>query len=941
MELLARAVIDKRSAKAIVAVTFALTALSLFFAQEVEHDDDLLAFLPEGNPDVALFQEINTRFGGLDVALVGIDAPDLFTTAFLTRLQEATEALDDLPDIAHALSISNLEDVSPDPEGGGIRMAALVDRIPRSPSEEETLRERVMSRDHVVGNLVSRDGDAVLLYCFTGHGSDPRAVAEEVRAVVLEHFEDRGIYWGGAPFVSSWIYNTTQADMARLTPWSILAIVLILLITFRDAFGVLLSLVSTGMGIATANGLMGLLDVEFNIVLSSMPVLLFALGSAYSIHMLARYYALEPDCGCEEALRRTVIGLGPVVLAAGGTTVAGLLSFIAMDIQPMRSFGLFTAAGIASTLLLSVTFVPAVIRLMALRGRKPGVDLSGPTVALVVACRRHRRVLVGLIFVIAAGASTLVTTVKARMDNAAFFDPGSPPDLADRFLSEKFGGSTFLQIPVRGDFKQPAVLRQLRYVADSLRTQPHVTQALHIADAVAIANEAMEGVRRVPDTADKVALLLSFMAGNKGVEQLIDDERTEALITLKLDTADAAEHETIIAAVEAKVAELGVPRLDVATTLEHPRQARLVLEEQTRARLKALARDFGVPMTTEVFENVRGSLGTLDAKPDPAGVQARLLRWLRSGENFAELPEGRPDFWTELASALAAEGGPLFEDGIWAVLVEQLGLPEDSTTVEDLGFSLEVPLLEAWSAEETKAAADALVAATGLQVPGGAAGQRFRARVAAALADLEAPTYGRPVSPDDDGYAMHWAINGLPVLYRGLSRSVTRNQFRSLGFAMGLVLLIMIGLFRSPLAGLLASTPTILTLLFIYGGMGALGVTLDIGTSMLASLIIGAGVDYAVHLMAAWHGADVDEAGRKAARSTAVSIWANALMVAAGFFVLTLGDARPLQNVGGLTSAAMVVAGATTFIAIPALARARSYRKGPTATLAIPLHETD
>ena len=45
----------------------------------------------------------------------------------------------------------------------------------------------------------------------------------------------------------------------------------------------------------------------------------------------------------------------------------------------------------------------------------------------------------------------------------------------------------------------------------------------------------------------------------------------------------------------------------------------------------------------------------------------------------------------------------------------------------------------------------------------------------------------------------------------------------------------------------------------------------------------------------------------------------------AGFFVLTLGQARPLQNVGGLTSAAMLTAAVATFLVIPALARRRAY----------------
>ena len=58
---------------------------------------------------------------------------------------------------------------------------------------------------------------------------------------------------------------------------------------------------------------------------------------------------------------------------------------------------------------------------------------------------------------------------------------------------------------------------------------------------------------------------------------------------------------------------------------------------------------------------------------------------------------------------------------------------------------------------------------------------------------------------------------------------------------------------------------------------------------------------------------------------TAPAIWTNAGMVAAGFFILTLGDAKPLQNVGGLTSAAMVVAAVATFLAIPLLANRSDY----------------
>ena len=66
-------------------------------------------------------------------------------------------------------------------------------------------------------------------------------------------------------------------------------------------------------------------------------------------------------------------------------------------------------------------------------------------------------------------------------------------------------------------------------------------------------------------------------------------------------------------------------------------------------------------------------------------------------------------------------------------------------------------------------------------------------------------------------------------------------------------------------------------------------------------------------------------AAERAGRLTGPAIWTNALTVSAGFFVLTLGEARPLQNVGGLTASAMICAALITFLAVPALARRLSY----------------
>ncbi|MEC8425432.1 MAG: MMPL family transporter, partial [Myxococcota bacterium] len=201
-----------------------------------------------------------------------------------------------------------------------------------------------------------------------------------------------------------------------------------------------------------------------------------------------------------------------------------------------------------------------------------------------------------------------------------------------------------------------------------------------------------------------------------------------------------------------------------------------------------------------------------------------------------------------------------------------------------------------------------------------------RDAVAAALVDLALP---QVAVPDANGETrLAYVVSGMPVLHRGLSRSTRRNQRSSLGFALLTVVLVLSVRFRNPLSGLLAAVPTGAALLVVYGGMGLMDIRLDIGTSMLASIVIGAGVDYGVHMLSAWRAKESEPpiAGAvRAASRAGGAIWTNALAVAAGFFVLTLGDARPLKNVGGLTAAAMIVAAGCTFIMLPLLGRRRQY----------------
>lgn len=905
MRALAEWLTRPRNARAVVVLFAAVSVVAGWAATAVDHDDDVLAFLPQDDADVAAFNAINRAFGGLDVAIVGLEADNPLDPELFRKLQDLTQTLNDAPEVKFALSLANVTDFQPLPDGG-IETGLLVRDVPEDLEGQRRLRQKVMSRDLVVGQLIAPSGKAVILYAFAAYGADQRTFANKVRREVLDRFPPRSVYLGGAPFVATYIYDSTQADLRRLTPWAVAAIVLFVFVAFRDLRGVVLALVATSIGIVVALGLMVLTGHRYNIVLSSMPVILFSVGSAYGIHVLARYYALAAQWEPRAALIEALTQVGPTVLAAGGTTMVGLLSFLTMDIAPLRSFGLFTAAGIGAALVASLTFVPATVVVFGIRGRPVDTEAPSRLTAVVKAVERHRGWMIAVLVVASVVGAMFVARVDTRMDQSAFFAPKSPPARADRFLRRHFGGALFIQVHAEGDFNSPAVLRAWFSLADRLEALPHVSSVQHVGQVLAQLNAALAAERRVPDTVAQVKLLYRFLAGMPAVDQLVTPDRRQAVMHVKVNTADLDTIDETLAAVEAITSDT----VRGATAATDPGPAgRRWRGRYLAGRVAVLARRADVPLPARVEDDLAFVLAQA---PPPAKTEPlidHLTQHLSS-------PESLVDFGTDLprsrrvASALIQDA-----ERREAAIIEALGDP-DPETVDDLLFVADTVLPVA----RRRAVADGLVDALrqhGLTFPGGAAGERLRSRLRDEL------VFARAELPPTEGLErLEAQVSGLPVLHRGLSRSARQNQVASLAVALSAVVVLLCVLFRSVRLGLTAAVPTLFTLTAMYGAMGALGVHLDIGTSMLASLIIGAGVDYAVHLVAAYQAAVSSGASDPVAASvsaTGTAIWTNALMVAAGFYLLTLGEARTLQNVGGLTATAMVVAAVSTFWAVPAL----------------------
>ena len=140
------------------------------------------------------------------------------------------------------------------------------------------------------------------------------------------------------------------------------------------------------------------------------------------------------------------------------------------------------------------------------------------------------------------------------------------------------------------------------------------------------------------------------------------------------------------------------------------------------------------------------------------------------------------------------------------------------------------------------------------------------------------------------------------------------------------VFIMMTVLFRSALWGLLSMIPLTVTIAFIYGLVGILGIDYDMPIAVLSSLTLGLAIDFAIHFLARGRKI-VAECGswQKAAGPVfgepARAISRNVIVIAVGFLPLLLAPLNPYKTVGVFLATILLVSGFGTLLILPALIR--------------------
>ncbi len=142
-------------------------------------------------------------------------------------------------------------------------------------------------------------------------------------------------------------------------PIAFLVVVIILAITYRDVFDIIVSTIALFMSIIWMYGFGSLFDFNFNPMTSMVPVLLIGLGIDYGIHVTHRYREeIMKGERIIPSVRNTILSVGAALSLATLTTLVSFLSNLSSPMDAFKEFGLLACAGIVASFITMTVFVP-------------------------------------------------------------------------------------------------------------------------------------------------------------------------------------------------------------------------------------------------------------------------------------------------------------------------------------------------------------------------------------------------------------------------------------------------------------------------------------------------------------------------------------------------------------------------------------------------------
>ncbi|ELA7335031.1 MMPL family transporter [Vibrio parahaemolyticus] len=465
-------------------------------------------FFDGTNKQLLAFDEIQTTFAKTDnlAIVIAPEDGDIFTPQTLSLIQKITVDAWQVPYSSRVDSIANYQHTEAFDDDLLVE-DLLYSEYELTPERISKVKSIALSEPVLKSALVSEKGDVTVVNITVqlpemDKTAEVAEVVSSINAMIDRYqraYPDVTFHKAGIIAMNHAFMTAAQDDSSTLVPTMLVVILVFLTIMLRSILSVIATLIVIIGSVMATMGISGWAGMFLSTATVNVPTLIMTLAVADCVHVIATMrQSMKNGFTKAQSIERSIALNFVPILITSVTTAIGFLMMNMSDSPVLRDFGNLSALGVMVACFLSVTLLPALLKLLPIhvkmetsQDQKHVMDHLGDFVV------SQRRALLPLSVVVIVVCASLIPLNKVNDESVEYFGQRNEFRQAADFMEERISGMTNISIAIKTNESQgiaaPDFLNTIGEFSSWLRDQPETDHVATLADVYKRLNKNMHG----------------------------------------------------------------------------------------------------------------------------------------------------------------------------------------------------------------------------------------------------------------------------------------------------------------------------------------------------------------------------------------------------------------------------------------------------------------
>ncbi|EHY9858384.1 efflux RND transporter permease subunit [Vibrio parahaemolyticus] len=465
-------------------------------------------FFDGTNKQLLAFDEIQTTFAKTDnlAIVIAPEDGDIFTPQTLSLIQKITVDAWQVPYSSRVDSIANYQHTEAF-EDDLLVEDLLYSEYELTPERISKVKSIALSEPVLKSALVSEKGDVTVVNITVqlpemDKTAEVEEVVSSINAMIDRYqraYPDVTFHKAGIIAMNHAFVTAAQDDSSTLVPTMLVVILVFLTIMLRSILSVIATLIVIIGSVMATMGISGWAGMFLSTATVNVPTLIMTLAVADCVHVIATMrQSMKNGFTKVQSIERSIALNFVPILITSVTTAIGFLMMNMSDSPVLRDFGNLSALGVMVACFLSVTLLPALLKLLPIhvkmetsQDQKHVMDHLGDFVV------SQRRALLPLSVAVIVVCASLIPLNKVNDESVEYFGQRNEFRQAADFMEERISGMTNISIAIKTNESQgiaaPDFLNTIGEFSSWLRDQPETDHVATLADVYKRLNKNMHG----------------------------------------------------------------------------------------------------------------------------------------------------------------------------------------------------------------------------------------------------------------------------------------------------------------------------------------------------------------------------------------------------------------------------------------------------------------